>query len=204
MRKKNRKLFGIGVNDADYPVSRHEIIDGKSKIVWTCPYYIVWSSMLCRSYSVKFKKDWPNYLDCTSVKEWHYFMTFRAWMEKQDWKDKQLDKDLLVPGNKIYGPDTCVFVSQEVNKFITDSKSARGDLPVGVTEHKRSGKYMARCGDLKKTSRKYLGLFETPLLAYQAWLDHKRKLAKILASQQTDPRVARALISWYEDYINYE
>jgi len=39
-------------------------------------------------------------------------------MERQDWEGKHLDKDILIPGNKIYSPDRCIFVSSLINLLI--------------------------------------------------------------------------------------
>jgi hypothetical protein len=43
-----------------------------------------------------------------------------------------LDKDILYKGNKIYSPDTCVFVPQEINALFVKNDANRGDLPIGV------------------------------------------------------------------------
>lgn len=48
--------------------------------------------------------------------------------------------------------------------------------------------------------RKHLGFFHTPEEAHQAWLKAKLELAKKLAAEQDDPRVAKALVERYENY----
>lgn len=189
MAEENSLVYGIGINDADY-------------VVRNCPYYSRWKHMIKRCYSEKFISDTPSYIGCHVIPEWHYFMTFRAWMEKQDWKDKHLDKDLLVKGNRLYGPDTCVFIDQAVNKFILENDKNRGACPIGVDFVKRSGKYRALCKDVKTGKVKYLGTFKDSELAHQAWLTFKLEQAKILASQQLDPRVSKAIIERYENYVS--
>ena len=62
-------------------------------------------------------------------------------MESQDWKGKQLDKDIISPGNKIYSPDTCVFVEPKINKLIQGKKRKVSDFPIGVNLDR--GKYKA-------------------------------------------------------------
>ena len=199
--KKRKLVYGVGINDADYSIATSELIDGKWKITWRCPFYVKWTSMLMRSYQVKHKIRFPTYKECSVVSEWHYFMTFRAWMIQQDWEGKLLDKDLLVPGNKVYGPDTCVFLEERVNCFLLESGSIRGELPIGV---RRCGDYDRFAARVKyKGKMKSLGSFGTPEEAHQAWLTFKLEQAKILASQQTDPRVAAALIDRYENYSTY-
>ena len=44
-------VVGVGVNDADYPVVRFEMVSGKRKRVWICHYYQTWMNMLNRVYS---------------------------------------------------------------------------------------------------------------------------------------------------------
>lgn len=114
MSGKRSLICGFGVNDADYYTQT------KSPR-WRCPYYQTWHSMLNRCYNEKHLRRQPAYLGCSVCGEWHKFSVFKAWMIKQDWEGKELDKDLLVQGNKVYGPETCVFVSGLVNKFITTS-----------------------------------------------------------------------------------
>ena len=50
-------------------------------------------------------------------------------MEQQDYDGKHLDKDLLVCNNKVYSPETCVFVPREINQFLTKSNNSRGKYP---------------------------------------------------------------------------
>jgi hypothetical protein len=118
-------------------------------------------------------------------------------MEQQDWKGKQLDKDLLVHGNKTYGPEHCVFVSEQVNKFMNERTSARGEWPIGVVWHKGKSRFQSMCCNPFTKKSDYLGLFTCPNEAHQAWLKRKRELAHELAALQTDTRVAKALIDRY-------
>lgn len=193
-------VYGVGINDADYSLYKIEFINGKQVNTWSCPFYQKWVSMLSRCYNEKLHNKHPSYIGCHSIPEWHYFMTFRAWMIGQDWEGKQLDKDILFPGNKLYGPDTCVFVDQKVNKFITERQNHRGEWPIGVHFYKRYNKFNADCCDVVTGKRKNLGYFNTPEEAHKAWLDFKLQQAYILASEQSDIRVAEALINRYKYY----
>ena len=154
--------------------------------------------MLARCYTERIHKKSPNYADCTVVEDWHLFSNFRKWMETQEWEGLHLDKDILVPGNKVYSPETCVFVTQEVNAFYNDHGRARGPWPIGVTFHKKT--FQGKCTDVLLGKEIHLGTFQTPEEAHAAWLDHKREQAWILASRQKDARVAKALIDRYENY----
>lgn len=213
MKPKGKKLvWGVGINDADYVVKKFATIgyvDGKlkKKLVWRCSFYRAWVAMLERCYSVKFQERKPTYRGCTVSEEWHTFSKFRAWMVGQDWKGKQLDKDILVKGNKIYGPETCIFVTQMVNKFANDYGARRGEWPLGVTWSKEKGKFQSQCSDPFTKKRGHLGYFSCEQEAHEAWRKRKLELAHELATIQTDPRVAKALIARYskpnsEDYYD--
>lgn len=206
MVKKTKLVFGVGINDADYSVvvkvELPRSAEGKRQrqTVWACPFYSRWTHLLGRSYSPAFHKIHPSYIGCHVIPEWHYFMNFRGWMEKQDWEGKHIDKDILFPGNKLYSPETCVFVSQEVNKFILDRENDRGEWPIGVYYDKKSNKFVSQI--THKGLRKLLGCYNSPEEAHAAWLLEKLSQAKILASQQTDERVAKALVARYENYTS--
>jgi hypothetical protein len=114
-------------------------------------------------------------------------------MERQDWKGKDLDKDLLVPGNKIYSPDLCVMILPNLNKFLTDRKAKRGDSPLGASFHKSSGKFQANCYDPFSGRQVYLGLFSDSDSAHLAWKAKKHELACRYADTVSDPKIASAL-----------
>ncbi len=188
MRKKTKLVQGVGVNDADYAVT--SIVSGKMSI---CPFYRAWAHMLERCYSAKKQAKYPACIGCSVAPEWHRFMGFRAWMVKQDWQGMQLDKDLLFPGSKVYGPDTCVFITSGLNKFTTDRAADRGEFPLGACWHKQSGRFRAQCCNLFTGKRESLGLFTCPDAAHEAWRKRKHEHALALAAQQSDPRIAKAL-----------
>lgn len=183
-------IYGVGINDADYTVQ----VTG-----WTCPFYSTWHNMLQRCYSTVYHKRQPTYVDCFVDTPWLRFSTFKNWMLTQNWEGNELDKDILNKGNKIYSPDNCVFVSKQINTFLSERQAERGEYPIGVGLHKASGLFRARCGDTMG-GRKNLGYFSNPEDAHRAWLAYKLEQAKILALKQTDPRVAEALVKRYEDY----
>ena len=198
-------VYGVGVNDADYVVQKFETIgyvNGKRKMksVWRCPYYQVWKGILQRCYSPKFQERCPTYIGCTASEEWNRFSNFRKWMMAQDWEGKHLDKDLLVEGNKVYSEETCVFVSSAANMFTTDRGNDRGEWGIGASWNKRYGKFQSSCSNPFTKKLEYLGLFVNEIEAHQAWLSRKLELAHLLAAEQTDERVAKALIMRYTDY----
>ena len=204
--KAKKLVFGVGINDADYVTQRKETIEvngvRKQKLVWICPYYRVWHNMLKRCYSTKYQEKMPTYKGCSVSEEWLRFSNFRRWMEKQDWEGMQLDKDLLFEGNKVYSAETCVFVTSMVNSFTTDSGASRGEWSIGVYWHKPTGKFLSQCSNPFTKKGEHLGCFTCEIEAHQAWLKRKLELAALLAAEQTDERVAKALIERYINYTN--
>lgn len=177
----HRKLVqGVGVNDADYMVTTK--LDGKKVL---CPYYIRWQDMLQRCYSKKFHERQPTYVGCSVCEEWLIFSNFKSWMIKQNWKGNELDKDIKYTGNKIYSPDTCLFVTSKINKLLIDSAATRGEYPLGVTFCKASKKFRSRCS--ADFNLNYLGLFDTPEQASEAYVKFKVKLILSTAEQQDQP-----------------
>ena len=203
--KKSRLVQGVGINDADYVVQPVVLIDGEKKRVW-CQYYRQWADMLARCYSVKVHKARNSYRGCSVVTEWHSFMNFKAWMHCQDWEGLSLDKDLLVYGNKVYGPSTCIFVTPRVNGVLSTRVSTRGDLPLGVSYKKQNKSFDAKvnrfCVEKGRSVTLHLGYFKCPEKAHEAYRIAKSKIFKDLACSQKDPRVSEALLmrsSLYED-----
>lgn len=188
MTKKNTLIYGVGLNDADYPVK--PVVNGMRD---SCPFYITWVSMLVRCYSKNYQSKHPAYIGASVCNQWLAFSNFKKWMSTQDFKGKALDKDLLIFGNKIYSPEACVFVDQATNKFTTDSARSRGDYPLGVNLNRESGRFQARCNNPITGARNALGHFTCPDEAHLAWKKRKHELACQLADLQTDERVAAAL-----------
>lgn len=203
MKPKNKKLVcGAGLNDADYAVAKFETIGCavgklKKRQVWACTYYSAWASMLNRCYSKKLHERRPSYKGCTVSDNWLTFSNFRSWMLEQDWEGNQLDKDILFEGNKIYSHDTCVFVSPMVNSFINDRRARRGELLIGVCWDKKTKKFKSQCGNPFTKKLEYLGYFDSEQEAHETWRKRKLELAHLLAAEQTDPRVAKALVDRY-------
>ena len=195
--KKVTLVCGVGINDADYVVKTHQELPKvggkrKRKLAWVCPYYQKWTRLIVRCYSEKFKKEWPTYKDCTMHEERLYFSKFRAWMETQDWEGKELDKDILIQGNKHYSPDTCVFVSKEVNYLFLDSAKKRGEHPIGARWCKRDKQFYAQVGINGES--KYLGMTRSVEVAHRLWQEAKMQNIKEIAERQEDTRVKGALM----------
>ena len=180
-----RLVQGIGINDV--PGSR------KTKE------YSLWASMLNRSYDEKLHQRQPTYLDCETSSEFLVLSKFRDWCQNQvgfNQKGFELDKDLLVKGNKEYHPNKCVFIPVEINGFLRTTRKVRGELPIGVKMDKW-GNYIARISINGRDV--YIGTFKTPEQAFKAYKQEKEAHTKVLANKykdQIDPRAYDALMEY--------
>ena len=186
-------VHGVGCVDVPFKISNG------GKQFWQ---YQLWNSMLSRCFNEGVKDSQPTYKDVTCCDEWLSFGNFVEWVNKEvDYKGKpeglQLDKDLIVKGNKVYSPDACSFVPRAVNNLLTSSGSVRGEWPVGVRPHKRSGKFVVQLGVDGK--RKHLGSFLTPEEAFAVYKLAKEAQIKAVANQYRGvikPAVFHLLMGW--------
>ncbi len=198
-------VFGVGINDLNYPVQKCEVISSKGmkmkrRVVWECPYYRCWYSMLRRSCCSKFKSINKAYKDVEVCCEWLLFSNFKKWMSGQDWVGKALDKDMLSGGGlKVYSPDTCLFLESRVNNFIRETTGR------GTTWKRKNKKYCAQVNNPITGKREHIGLYATEMEARRAYVKRKHEIACTLASSQSDARVEEYLKNMYKtEYESFE
>ena len=150
--------------------------------------YDAWQNMLARCFDGKIKEKYPTYQDAICCNEWLLYDSFYEWLHNQDnfnkWYDNEdwhLDKDILVKGNKIYSPETCLLVPYNVNKLFIKHDMCRGDLPIGITKDRKGYGYIARCMNPLTGERDYLGYRTSVKEAFQLYKLHKEKLIKQVA-----------------------
>ena len=172
-------VCGIATNDADYVTQVWEFLpNGKQKLIWRCPAYRSWKSTIERGYSQRWKEKYPTYQNVTVCEEWLVFSNFRSWWVENNVRNWELEKDLLVKGNLIYSPKTCVYIPHYLNSLLIDRAAARGDYPLGVSYELRNkiSPYLSKCSICGK--QKHLGSFQTPQEAHRAWQLFKIKAIK--------------------------
>ena len=148
--------------------------------------YRKWQGMLERCYSEKYQIKKPSYIGCSVSEDWFNFQIFADWFydETNGYKEGyELDKDILKKGNKIYSPETCLFVNHHINSLFTKSEGKRGEYPIGVTSN-GYGKYTATYLEKKKTV--YICTFETPIEAFNAYKVAKENEIKRVADLYKD------------------
>ena len=170
MGYSHKLIYGIGINDLHYNVN----IGGRGQQE-RCPFYLKWKDLIRRCYHDKFKESEKSYSEATTCDEWIRASIFKGWMESKNWKGNHLDKDLLIPGNKVYGPDTCVFIPSFLNQVIKSPPNPCDEFNIGVRERvSKSGVktfYTAKVnsGDFIYNSK----TFETAQEAHINWQNMK-------------------------------
>lgn len=170
--------------------------------------YEIWNSMLQRCYSEKCHEKRPSYKVCTVSKEWLNFQNFAKWYDNNFYEIEgqriELDKDILIKGNKIYSSDTCIFVPHNINTLFIKPYKCRKELPIGVVYYKQTRKFRAQCGiyDLKENKRKMknLGYYDTPQQAFEVYKQFKEQYIKEVADYYKD-QIPKKL---YDAMCNYE
>ena len=145
--------------------------------------YITWKSMMERCYDPKYQAKKPTYKGCTVCEEWWNFQKFAEWYYSNFYEIENeimaLDKDILHKGNKIYSPNTSIFVPNSINVLFVKCDKMRGEYPIGVI--KNGNKYVARLN--KGNERIHLGIFNTPEEAFLAYKQAKEQYIKEVAEE---------------------
>ena len=162
--------------------------------------YNTWVHMLRRCYDPKYQEKHPTYKGCTVCKEWWNFQVFAEWYYSHFYEIEgqimNLDKDILKKGNKIYSPETCIFVPQFINKLFIKSDKARGNCPIGVSKHGNKFEAQLRKGN----ERIHLGACNTVEEAFQVYKHAKEQYIKEMAEKYKGQIPYEA----YEALMNYE
>ena len=186
-------VYGVGIIGTKYPTS----INNKS-----IKEYSLWCDMLKRCYCEKYHFKKPTYIECEVSENFKNYSFFYEWCQNQigfDNKDWQLDKDLLIKGNKVYSENTCIFIPRELNQTLTKANLIRGEYPIGVCFDKVKNKFVVYVG-LNSPKRKYLGAFDTELDAFNTYKIAKENHIKDLANKWKGKIDLRA----YEALMNYQ
>ena len=189
-------VYGVGILGTKYPSKVNGVITKE---------YDLWRSMLKRCYSDNYKKKNPTYEDCEVSDKFKSYEYFYEWCHKQigfgvdgNGNPFQLDKDLLIKGNKVYSENVCVFIPSEINTLLIKREALRGEHLIGVSWSKRNKAFRARVNKNKGKSE-HLGYFNTEIEAFEAYKKAKEFFIKEQAEKwksQIDPRAYEALINY--------
>lgn len=146
--------------------------------------YVVWKGMLQRCYTEDYQRKFPSYVGCTVDGCFKFYPNFKEWYYSQEnYKQVglELDKDLLVKGNKVYSPRACCLVPLEVNTALTLRNNGWGSCAIGVHLRKDSSKYSATISEYGRST--HLGYFLTEQAAFAAYKKRKELYLKELAEK---------------------
>lgn len=143
------------------------------------PIYRVWQRMFERCYSPARQLLQPAYIGCTVDSNWHNFQNFADWyVSNPDYgKGYELDKDILIPGNKVYSPNTCCLVPKEVNNLFREF-NIPNKTPPGVTKCYNKFKVKFR--------NKHVGSYDTVNEAKIAYLSARKTYALDVLNKYKD------------------
>lgn len=181
-----KKVYGVATNDVPGSTMHSKAI------------YTAWYGMLTRCFSAAYQEKYPTYKGCTVTPEWMKYSAFHDWAILRHHDGMHLDKDILVPGNKHYSPDACVFIPHWLNSFVSNMKKKPRDLPMGV--HRSKKKFGARFGC--RETGVFIGSFGTAEQAGAAYMAYRgpeiAKRIKIYKdSENSDSRVVKALVELF-------
>ncbi|AUR91737.1 hypothetical protein NVP1164O_01 [Vibrio phage 1.164.O._10N.261.51.A7] len=129
-----------------------------------------WSDMLRRCYSKNSLNVRPTYAGCTVDPKWHNFQNFAGWFVDNypdDGVSYELDKDIKVKGNKVYGPDTCLLVTHNENSVAAFSKTHTFRNPSGEVVTIENLTQFCRDNNLNTTS--FHQLKTEKIKTYKGW-----------------------------------
>ena len=185
-------VYGVGIVGTKYPSSKSGVQTKE---------YTIWKGMLKRCYSDVYKKKQPTYEGCEVSDNFKSYEYFYEWCHKQIGFDNecwQLDKDLLIKGNKIYSEDSCIFIPSEINLVLVKREALRGEHLIGVHWSHKNKAFVARV-NMNKGKQEYLGSFNTELEAFKAYKTAKEAFVKEQANKwksQIDERAYEALMNY--------
>lgn len=174
--------------------------------------YVAWNNMLKRCYDKELKNKHKTYDDVICCKEWLLFENFYEWLHNQENFDKwyngkmwAVDKDIIKKGNKIYSPDTCCLVPDNVNKLFTKHDNNKNSRPVGVNAV--GDIFWVRCRNPFTKTEEYLGSYNTAEKAFYVYKKYKENNIKKMAQIEFDnknitKKCYNAMMNYKVDIIN--
>ena len=190
-------VYGVGILGTKYPPYEYGVLTKEYKL---------WRDMLKRCYSDTYQKKYPTYESCEVSDKFKSYEYFYEWCQSQvgfgndgNGNPFQLDKDLLIKGNKFYSESTCVFIPREINQVLTKCTASRGEQLIGVYWCNTNKAFKAQVCK-SKGKQKNLGFFKTEIEAFNAYKQAKESFIKEQANKWKDKIDERAYLA----LINYE
>lgn len=145
--------------------------------------YLKWKAILYRCTRNDYSdKSISSYKECIVCEEWLNFQNFASWFYSNEYTCNEplcVDKDILVHGNKLYSPNTCLLVPQRINLLFVKEKGRRGNSLIGAQKKCNTNLYTSMLSTSE--GNKYLGLFPNQQEAFYAYKKAKEKYIKEVA-----------------------
>jgi hypothetical protein len=168
--------------------------------------YETWRHILRRCYDNELKGRQPTYNDVSCCNEWLCYENFYEWLHKQSnfnkWYEGKrwaVDKDIFTKRNKVYSPENCCLVPQNVNCLFLKREAERGEYPIGV-RYTNDG-FLAVCRNPFLDSAEELGYYSTPERAFNAYKVYKEDIIKQVAEIEYEN--GNITKECYEAMLNY-
>ena len=180
--------------------------EGKYSNKYDKKLYETWRGMFKRCYDEENRHKNLTYKDCEVDDIWFNLQNFGKWYEDNFYQiegEKMcLDKDILVKGNKIYSPNTCIFVPKRINELFTKTNKNRGKYPIGISWKEKNKKFQVQCSvvENERKTMKYLGLYTDLNEAFKVYKDFKENYIKQVADEYKD-KIPKKL---YEAMYSYK
>ena len=179
-----KSLFGIGYlgcNDSSLTNDKY--------------IYSKWANMMARCYDEKTHKLKPYYALCKPEIEWLNFSNYREWHRENMMGDRKvdLDKDVLVQGNTVYGSETCTLIPHFTNTLFETLKGA----DTNIVLKNNTGKYDVTMSVLGK--KEDVGTFDTEEEARQGYIDYKQDYIRDYAKKcegKVPNKTYEAMMNW--------
>ena len=190
-------VYGVGIIGTKYP---------RSVNCRNIKEYETWRHILRRCYDSELKGRQPTYNDVSCCDEWLCYENFYEWLHKQSNFDKwyegkrwAVDKDIFTKRNKVYSPENCCLVPQNVNCLFLKREAERGEYPIGV-RYTNDG-FLAVCRNPFLDSAEELGYYSTPERAFNAYKVYKENIIKQVA--EIEYKNGNIIKECYEAMLNY-
>lgn len=177
---KCKTVYGIGYLDGE-------------KDVYGTKVYNTWAGMLSRVS----KKD-KYYMDCEIDEDWHSFANFKNWFDinyyEVEGEVMDLDKDIIIKGNRKYSKDNCMFLPHKLNCIFLR----------GVSIYKtENNKYRVR--GMLKNKRVSFGTYENYCDAKNIAIKSKSEYIKNVLKEYKDkipPKIHNILVEKGREFIH--
>lgn len=148
-----------------------------------------WKNMKRR---LRTDKHYQSYSICES---WLHYPTFKDWYD-ENYVDGYMLTTNVFSDNNHYSPNECIFLPQNIRKFLTGSDSTRGNNPIGASYIRSKRSYKATINNPHTGKSQHLGYYSNADEAHTAWLIQKMEYATELKPilDKIDTRLYSAFI----------